>query len=94
MEPINLEDLQRFVGAFVEMGIHDEQGRDQAPPVKKSVKKVQLCPDGTHIRFYFDKMYFLAVPLGSDVTETESEWSAADPESGLTYKIKKVQVSS
>lgn len=93
MEPINLDELQRFVGASVEIGIHDEQGKDQAPAVKKTVKKVQLCPDGTHVRFYFDHIYFLAVPLKSDVTETEQEWSATDPESGLNYKIKKEQVS-
>lgn len=93
MEPIKLDDLQRFVGASVEIGIHDEQGKDQAPAVKKTVKKVQLCPDGTHVRFYFDHMYFLAVPLESDVTESELEWSASDPESGLTYIIKKDQVS-
>jgi hypothetical protein len=91
VDPINLDDLQRFVGASVEMRIHDEQGKDQAPNVKKLVKKIQLCPDSTHVRFYFDHMHFLAVPLKSEVTETEHEWSASDPESGLTYKIRKAE---
>ena len=90
MELIN--DLQRFAGSSVEISIMDEQGGDQAPVIKKSLKKVQLCPDHTHVRFYFDDFYFLAVPLKSDVVETETTWSAFDKTSGLTYIIKKVQV--
>ncbi|MFJ5716156.1 hypothetical protein [Neobacillus sp. NPDC093127] len=92
MEPIKLEDVKRFVGVPVEIIIHDEDGGDQAPAVKKTVKKVQLCPDNTHIRFYFDDFYFLAVPLYSRVSESDEHWSAFDPESGLTYTVKKVQV--
>jgi hypothetical protein len=90
--PINIEDLQQFVGAAVEIAIQDEQGGDQAPAVKKTVKKVQNCPDGTHVRFYFDHFYFLAVPFASHVSHSEASFSASDPESGLTYTIKKVQV--
>ncbi|MGG3468335.1 hypothetical protein ABES02_12730 [Neobacillus pocheonensis] len=90
MELIN--DLQRFAGSSVEISIKDEQGGDQAAIVKKTLKKVQLCPDQTHVRFYFDDFYFLAVPLGSDVVETETTWSAFEKTSGLTYNIKKVQV--
>lgn len=92
MVPINLDDLQRFAGFSVEIAIKDEQGGDQAAVVKKTVKKVQLCPDCTHVRFYFDNIYFLAVPLASGVVETETEWSAQDTDSGLTYIVKKVQV--
>jgi hypothetical protein len=90
--PINLEDLQRFAGKKAEITIHDEQGGDQAAAVKKSIKKVQLCPDQTHVRFYFDQVYFLAVPINSSITETLTQWSAFDQESGLTYIIKKDQV--
>lgn len=92
MELIKLEDVERFVDVQVEISIQDEEGGERAPAVKKTVKKVQYCPDGTHIRFYFDHFYFLAVPLASRVSETESEWAAFDPESGLTYSVKKVQV--
>ena len=92
MQPINLDELQRFVGVPVEIVIQDEQVRDQAPAVRKTVRKIQLCPDGTHIRYYFDHFYFLAVPLASDVSQTEKKWSAFDSESGLHYTIKKVQV--
>jgi hypothetical protein len=53
---------------------------------------VQYCPDGTHIRYYFDDIYFLAVPLTSEVSQSENQWSAFDQESGLTYTVKKVQV--
>lgn len=91
MEPINLQELQRFAGTHAEISIQDEKGNDQAPAVKKSIKKIQLCPDKTHIRFYFDDIYFLAVPLASRINETDTEWSAFDQESGLHYKV---QVSS
>jgi hypothetical protein len=92
VEPINLDELQRFVGAPVEIVIQEEQVKDQAPAVRKSVKKVQYCPDGTNIRFYFDDFYFLAVPLASDVSQSEEQWSAFDSGSGLHYTVKKVQV--
>jgi hypothetical protein len=92
VESINLDQLQRFAGAKVDIKIQDTDGGDQAPAIQKMVKKVQLCPDKTHIRFYFDDFYFLAVPLASKISETETEWSALDQESGLHYHFKKVQV--
>jgi hypothetical protein len=92
VELIKLEDVNRFVGVPVEIAIQDAEGGDQAPAVKKIVKKIQLCPDETHIRFYFDDFYFLAVPVSSQVRESEDQWSAFDSESGLTYTVKKVQV--
>jgi hypothetical protein len=92
VEPINIDDLKQFVGVPVELAIQDVQGGDQAPSVKKTVKKVQYCPDGTHIRFYLDDFYFLAVPLASRVHQSETKWTAFDIESGLHYTIKKVQV--
>ncbi|MEH7335350.1 hypothetical protein V7161_22270 [Neobacillus drentensis] len=91
MELIKLEDVERFVGVPVEIAIQDEEGEERATSVKKTVKKVQYCPDRTHIRFYFDDFYFLAAPLSSRVSQSENEWSAYDLESGLTYKVKKVQ---
>ncbi|WP_342429832.1 hypothetical protein [Neobacillus sp. FSL H8-0543] len=93
MEPISIDELQRFVGESVEVIIQDAQVKDQAPILQKKVKKVQNCPDGTHIRFYFDNFYFLAVPLASNVSQTATAFSASDPKSGLTYTIKKVQVN-
>jgi len=90
---IDIEELQRFTGSEVEVAVHDQQSKDQAPMVKKTIKKLQLCPDQTHVRFYFDDFYFLAVPLTSDVVETENTWNASDADSGLIYSIKKVQVS-
>lgn len=92
MEPIKLDDVKRFVGVPLEVIIHDQEGRDQAPAVKKTVKTVQICPDGTHMRFYFDDVYFLAVPLESRVSQSEDQWSAFDSKSKLTYTVKKVQV--
>jgi hypothetical protein len=92
VELIKLEDVNGFVGVPVELAIQDAEGGDQAPAVKKTIKKVLLCPDGTHIRFYFDDIYFLAVPLKSRAIQSEGQWSAFDSESGLTYNVKKVQV--
>jgi hypothetical protein len=92
VELIKLEDVKQFVGIPVEISIHDDEGGDQAPAVKKAVKKVQLCPDGTHIRFYFDDIYFLAVPITSRVNQSDDQWSAFDQDSGLIYTVKKVQV--
>jgi hypothetical protein len=92
VELIKLDDVKRFVGVPLEVIIHDQEGRDQAPAVKKTVKKVQYCPDGTHIRFYFDDIYFLAVPKICRVSQSEAEWSAFDSTSNLTYTVKKVQV--
>jgi hypothetical protein len=92
VEAIKLEEVNHFTGCPVEITIYDQQGSDQAPSVKKLIKKVQYCPDHTHIRFYFDDFYFLAVPRSSEVQQSEFEWSAFDSESGLHYTIKKVQV--
>ncbi|MEH7549694.1 hypothetical protein FB550_11311 [Neobacillus bataviensis] len=92
MEPINLADVEPFIGALVEIIIQDEQGGDQAAAVRKTIKEVQYCPDKTHIRFYFDHFYFLAVPLTSKITQSDEVWAAFDAESGLTYTLKKVQV--
>jgi len=92
VEPIKLEDVQLFTGRLVEIVIHDEQGGDQAASVKKTIKKVQYCPDKTHIRFYFDDFYFLAIPLISKVNLSEEFLSAFDQVSGLTYTLKKLQV--
>ncbi|SDM58329.1 hypothetical protein [Bacillus sp. OK048] len=90
MEPINLLDLEHFIGATVEMAIKDVKGGDQAPVLQKKIKKIQYCPDGTHIRFYFDAIYFLAVPLNSEILQTEASFSALDHISGLIYTFKKI----
>ena len=76
MEPINLDELQRFVGVTVEIAIEDEEGGDQAPVVKKTIKKIQFCPDHTHVRFYFDDYLFFAVPLASNVSRNRCIFSA------------------
>jgi hypothetical protein len=90
VEHINIDELQRFVGETMEIAIEDDAGGDQAPMIKKTIKKIQLCPDHTHARFYFDSMNFLAVPLISNVTQSEFMFKACDLESGLTYTFQKV----
>ncbi|MDP4163070.1 MAG: hypothetical protein Q8906_04165 [Bacillota bacterium] len=88
MEPIDVNLIkQQFDGRKAEISITDRMGSDQAPSVRKFIKKVQLCPDSTHIRFYFDDFYFLAVPLTAKTNQTETGWTALDTESGLTYTV-------
>jgi hypothetical protein len=90
VEPINIDELQRFVGETMEISIEDKQSGDQAPKIKKTIKTIQLCPDHTHVRFYFDSMYFLAVPLISNGSQSEGRFSASDLKSGLTYIFQKI----
>jgi hypothetical protein len=89
VELIKLEDLNRFLAVPVQVGIQDIKGEERAPFLQKSIKKLQICPDHTHIRIYFNDVKFLAVPLDAAVTESENEWIACDHHSGLNYTIKR-----
>lgn len=89
MELIKKEDLDGFVLQNVQVAILDEEGNDKAPFVHKKIIKTGLCPDGTHLRIYFDRMNFFAVPLTSSVEASDSRWAAFDQEAGLKYVIKK-----
>ncbi|RBP95736.1 hypothetical protein DFO70_10261 [Cytobacillus firmus] len=89
MELIRKEDLDGFVRQNVQVAILDEEGNDKAPFVHKEIIKTGLCPDGTHLRIYFDHMNFFAVPLTSCVEASDSRWAALDQEAGLKYVIKK-----
>lgn len=90
MGHIKIEELQAFVGIPVEVAILDDQGSERAPFVKKTIEKIEKCPDGTHVRIYFNELHFFAVPFGANVIENTSEWSAFDSISELLYTIRKV----
>ncbi len=89
VETIKKEDLNGFVLQNVQVAILDEEGNDKAPFVPKIIQKTGFCPDGTHLRIYFDHMNFFAVPLTSSVEATAKEWTAIDQAAGLKYVIKK-----
>lgn len=90
MEAVELnKDLERFLGEKIEVAIHDAETDTQPPWVEKQIKKLELCPDGSHLRIYFDTFYFFAVPLNSSVSQSDVDWSAYDQESGLYYLIRK-----
>ena len=89
MEPIRPEDLNRFLSEHIQAGIQDIQGEERAPFVQKTIKKLQFCPDHTHLRIYFDEVNFFAIPLDATVTESVNEWTACDHHSGLNYTIKR-----
>lgn len=92
MEPINLQHLSEFISsAAVEVAIQDEDGEDRAPFIRKQVAKIELCPDQTHVRIYFDQLKFFAVPIGSSILFEEKQWSAYDQLSKLTYIIRRVE---
>lgn len=90
MGHIKIEELQTFANSPVEVAIVDVSGNERAPFVNKTIKKIEVCPDGTHVRFYFNDFHFFAVPIGAETTENSSEWSAFDADSELRYTIRKV----
>jgi hypothetical protein len=91
VQGINIKDLQAYVDQTIELSIQDHSGEEQpAPFVKKQVKKVELCPDQTHVRLYFDHRNFLAIPLSSDIAVSDKGWVAYDDASKLYYVIREV----
>ncbi|OCA83065.1 hypothetical protein A8F94_18165 [Bacillus sp. FJAT-27225] len=90
MEPTRLKQLKRFEGRTVELAIKDSEGDDQAPAIRKTIKYVLMCPDGTHIRFYFDSNKFLAIPYSSEFAGSENELTAYDAESSLLYVVRTI----
>ncbi|MDZ5471605.1 hypothetical protein SM124_07570 [Bacillus sp. 31A1R] len=90
METINLESLQEYVSTAVDISIQDKNGEEKAPYIRKSLVKLETCPDDTHLRIFFDHKRFFAVPLTSKVTMNKDEWIAFDTFSELYYVIRKV----
>jgi hypothetical protein len=86
---VNIKDLENYISRPVKVCIHGELNEDIAPPVNKTIYKLSLCPDQTHLRIYFDPISFFAVPLGSTVKIEEKQWSAYDKDCGLYYVIKR-----
>ena len=89
MAVIKSEEINRFLHLPVRIGIQDSEEEDKPPFIEKIINKAEVCPDGTHLRLYFNERNFLAVPLNAEVTESGYEWSAHDVRSGLTYIIRK-----
>lgn len=91
VEDINLDNLKVYANETVELSIQDFSGEEQAAPfLRKSVLKVGLCPDRTHVRIYFDNKNFFAIPRFSQVIVSEKDWVAFDETSKLYYVIRKV----
>ncbi|WP_240374933.1 hypothetical protein [Bacillus piscicola] len=92
METVNAESLYAFISASVEVSVHGGEEEDRGPSIKRTLKKLELCPDKTHLRIYFDNYFFLAVPLTNTVSRSDNEWTAYDEEARLYYSIKKTAV--
>ena len=63
VEHIKIEDLQSFCLEKVQVAILDQDGEDQAPFVSKTIQKLELCPDNTHLRIYFDRQYLFCYSI-------------------------------
>ena len=91
VELTEINSLEPFILGNVEVSILDEDGDEKAPFVKKEIIKTELCPDMTHLRLYFDRLQFFAVPLTAEVAISDDSWSAFDGQAGLTYVVKRVR---
>lgn len=91
MGQINIDELKKFVSLPVEIAIIDEQSTE--PPIyfTKTVNDIKICPDGTHMRIYFNHVSFFAIPLISTVVNSKEEWEAYDQTAGLYYVIREGQ---
>jgi hypothetical protein len=82
--------LEELVNSPIEVHIFGEKDEDHPPAVKKSLKKLELCPDKTHLRIYFDDFYFIAVPVECNICSTQDDSVIIhDETTNLHYKIKK-----
>lgn len=88
MASVKMEDLENYVSTSVDVCIHGREGEDQAPSVSRKIHKLEFCPDETHLRIFFDKHFFVAVPLTSTVEQSNNEWRAFDQDAGLYYVIR------
>lgn len=89
MVPTEMKSIELFISHEVEVAILDEPGEEQAPFVKKIIKNTALCPEGTHLRIYFDDHYFFAVPLTASISMDGIQWTAYDQDANLYYVIRK-----
>lgn len=88
MITVHKKDLEPLVGKNVQVGIYGEESEDTAPLVYRKIDQLVLCPDQTHLRIYFDKHFFVAVPLTSTVEKNENKWIAYDEATRLHYSIQ------
>ncbi|WP_246010460.1 hypothetical protein [Bacillus yapensis] len=90
MAAINFELLEGLIQSPVEVSIQDDEGEERAPFVRIEIRKIEICPDQTHLRIYFDQRKFFAIPLESKVEIVGDTWTATDVCNKLTYVIRKV----
>lgn len=89
MDVLNIDDLKSFISEDVGVTIYDQTWTDQSPLRSETVHKVEVCPQNSHIRIYFNEKKFFAVPKTSKVKITASSWTAVDEASGLHYVVKR-----
>ncbi|MBM7570959.1 hypothetical protein [Aquibacillus albus] len=89
MNSNEINDLKSYKTIPVELCIHGETGEETAPWVKRKIIDITYCPDKTHLRLYFDKHFFIAIPLSSDVQQKRNNWIAFDKQARLYYAIRR-----
>lgn len=91
VEITEFEPLNDFISVPVEVAIQDEEVTDNPLFVSKQIKSIGLCPDRTHLRIFFEKQTFFAIPLTSTVSFSADEWMAVDSQNHLKYVIRRVR---
>lgn len=89
---IDIQSIQHFISVPVSVAIQSNEG-EQAQFVRKTIQKIEWCPEQTHIRIYFDHFNFFAIPASSQTQQTDLQWSAFDAEGQLFYLIRKESVT-
>jgi hypothetical protein len=85
----HFKELKEFISQPIQVSIQGEDGEDQGPVVGKNLLKLEPCPDNTHMRIYFDRYYFIAIPYSSEIVWVNNEFQAFDHEGKLYYRIRK-----
>jgi hypothetical protein len=88
MHKEHFEALQPFVAHPICLSIRGEEEEEYSPEVEKTLVKLEACPDGTHLRLYFNQVQFLAIPFVSQITLGEDSYQAYDSVTKLYYHVK------
>lgn len=92
MGVIDIQSVRKFTSVPVSVAIQATEG-EQAKFVRKTIEKIEWCPEHTHIRIYFDYFNFFAIPASSHTQQTDLQWSAFDAVGQLFYLIRKESVT-
>jgi hypothetical protein len=89
--------LGRYAGKKVEVVIEDLAGADPlAPAAMRTLHKVRLTDEGTHVQIFFNDTQFLSIPVFDDLRTCideaagETLFISHDEAGKLIYKLRLV----